>query len=437
MGFFSKLKSELKFKKSGKGQTTGNNSSNTSQSIKSLPKTEKTLYAQNQARQAALNRFEKQQSQTQPKNKTADAVKRRARAELAMEREEEKLADYTKYSIPDTDSTTHLNTQLATQGVYFNCPLTEQLLQRHQFDEHLMSLFDQFLAEINTHATEDEDKQILLNLLFTLNDCNAEKWRVGTSTLNTYLGNVIKDPNNEKFRKIRRGNAAFQNRVASMVGMEKFLAVIGFQLITVDSVEFYMYPHDDALVKFPGWISLMANEPTPIIFTLARSERLFVPRRKGHNNSQMDLPVDFYNLSKAELRKVYDENQLKLELDKMVLTSEMRERLNNKYSKKFKYCLIRIVFPDELVLQGTFRPQDQGSKLKEFVRTWLALPDIPFQLKARGEPDVLKDNCLLEKYTPSAVFNLIIDHSLLQDIREQTGQLHLVNKDILARLEEF
>lgn len=39
---------------------------------------------------------------------------------------------------------------------------------------------------------------------------------------------VVQDPKEDKFRKIRVSNAAFQSRVASMSGALKFLELIGF-----------------------------------------------------------------------------------------------------------------------------------------------------------------------------------------------------------------
>ena len=76
--------------------------------------------------------------------------------------------------------------------------------------------------------------------------------------------------------------------------------------------------------------------------------------------------------------------------------------------------------------------------LYSFVRKWLTLGEsLPFQLKASGESGYLQDDTSLERYTPSAVFQMVIDPGLLQDVREQTGKLHLVKKDILNRLEEL
>ncbi|KAJ4790962.1 UBX domain-containing protein 1 [Rhynchospora pubera] len=50
-------------------------------------------------------------------------------------------------------------------------------------------------------------------------------------TLLTYAGNVAKNPNEEKFRKIRLNNPSFQERVGSLHGGIEFLEICGFEKI--------------------------------------------------------------------------------------------------------------------------------------------------------------------------------------------------------------
>ncbi|KAJ8774226.1 hypothetical protein K2173_009657 [Erythroxylum novogranatense] len=57
-------------------------------------------------------------------------------------------------------------------------------------------------------------------------------------TLLTYIGNVVKSPNEEKFRKIRLNNQAFQDRVGSLQGGIEFLELCGFEKIEADDCLF-------------------------------------------------------------------------------------------------------------------------------------------------------------------------------------------------------
>lgn len=48
-------------------------------------------------------------------------------------------------------------------------------------------------------------------------------------TLLTYIGNVVKNPDEEKYRKIRLTNPSFQDRVGSLIGGIQFLELCGFE----------------------------------------------------------------------------------------------------------------------------------------------------------------------------------------------------------------
>ncbi|XP_048138349.1 UBX domain-containing protein 1-like [Rhodamnia argentea] len=50
-------------------------------------------------------------------------------------------------------------------------------------------------------------------------------------TLLIYVGNVVKNPDNEKFRRIRLSNPVFQSRVGSLEGGVEFLELCGFEKI--------------------------------------------------------------------------------------------------------------------------------------------------------------------------------------------------------------
>ncbi|KAG5029460.1 hypothetical protein JHK87_012974 [Glycine soja] len=61
-------------------------------------------------------------------------------------------------------------------------------------------------------------------------------------TLLTYVGNVARNPDEEKFRKIRLSNQSFQDRVGSLKGGIEFLEICGFEKI--DGGEFLFLPRD-------------------------------------------------------------------------------------------------------------------------------------------------------------------------------------------------
>ncbi|XP_068645662.1 vicilin-like seed storage protein At2g18540 [Aristolochia californica] len=61
-------------------------------------------------------------------------------------------------------------------------------------------------------------------------------------TLLTYAGNVVKNPGEEKFRKIRLNNPTFHDRVGSLKGGIEFLEICGFEKI--EGGEFLFLPRD-------------------------------------------------------------------------------------------------------------------------------------------------------------------------------------------------
>ncbi len=53
-------------------------------------------------------------------------------------------------------------------------------------------------------------------------------------TLCKYMDNLLSDPNEEKFRKIRKSNRAFQERVAACEGHDLLLEAVGFETQVID-----------------------------------------------------------------------------------------------------------------------------------------------------------------------------------------------------------
>lgn len=63
----------------------------------------------------------------------------------------------------------------------------------------------------------------------------------------------MQDPKEEKYRRIKLSNAAFQSRVSSMNGALKFLELVGFQ----KEVDFLVMPAEKAT---PGTLNAAGGE---------------------------------------------------------------------------------------------------------------------------------------------------------------------------------
>lgn len=82
----------------------------------------------------------------------------------------------------------------------------------------------QRLVEMKQHTTDDGT------------------FKTACSTLLKYMGNVARNPDEEKYRRIRLGNAVFQQRVASVNGGVEFLELCGFK--KDDEGEFLTMPRE-------------------------------------------------------------------------------------------------------------------------------------------------------------------------------------------------
>ncbi|OAY55345.1 MAP7 domain-containing protein 2 [Manihot esculenta] len=91
-------------------------------------------------------------------------------------------------------------------------------------------------------ATKAEQMRECLRTLKQTHKDDDAKVKRAFETLLTYIGNVAKNPNEEKYRKIRVKNQTFLDRVGSLKGGIEFLEICGFEKIEGD--EFLFLPRD-------------------------------------------------------------------------------------------------------------------------------------------------------------------------------------------------
>ncbi|TKY59989.1 UBX domain-containing protein 1-A [Spatholobus suberectus] len=89
-------------------------------------------------------------------------------------------------------------------------------------------------------ATKAEQMRECLRSLKQNHKEDDAKVKRAFQTLLTYVGNVARNPDEEKFRKIRLSNQTFQERVGSLKGGIEFLEICGFEKI--DGGEFLFLP---------------------------------------------------------------------------------------------------------------------------------------------------------------------------------------------------
>ncbi|GMI78699.1 hypothetical protein like AT1G04850 [Hibiscus trionum] len=87
-------------------------------------------------------------------------------------------------------------------------------------------------------ATKAEQMRECLRSLKQNHKDDDAKVKKAFQTLLTYIGNVARNPDEEKFRKIRLNNQTFQDRVGSLKGGVEFLELCGFEKVEGDEFLF-------------------------------------------------------------------------------------------------------------------------------------------------------------------------------------------------------
>lgn len=96
-----------------------------------------------------------------------------------------------------------------------------------------------------------------------------------------------------------------------------------------------------------------------------------------------DVPDKYYELTGAELKNLLYGLQ-QTQQGETLKTAEQRAQekaiRREALIARFPMVYIRIVFPNQYVLQGEFKPNETIEHLSEFVRSYLVRPEIEFDL---------------------------------------------------------
>lgn len=78
---------------------------------------------------------------------------------------------------------------------------------------------------------------------------------------------------------------------------------------------------------------------------------------------KIELPDSFYNLSADEIKREASLRKKKLEDSQLLIPKSYREKQALAARKKYTKTLIRIHFPDNVVLQAVFLPRETTAEL--------------------------------------------------------------------------
>lgn len=289
--FFSKKKSEAKFKTAGPGRKL--NAEPSSSPSGSHAKKPKDVYVPvkrddltdeaKRARDAALQRI-METNRTTPLNVSLRAIKEQARKELEEQRKAETSSSLKQLHIDEPEKKDY-----AIDGVFFSCPLvSEEILPKKDWK-----------VKIKAFLYEQLESDPGLTSCLIIKNCNTlDKAEDCIETLKKYLTNIINNPNEEKFHKIRMSNRIFCDKVANAEGSAEFLQAAGFVQQQLDAESFYVWSPDfptEMLVQLIEALDLCEV----ISLELDRNMKVLLPSQIQNSS----LPPDFFRISPEELEK--------------------------------------------------------------------------------------------------------------------------------------
>lgn len=436
---FQKKKLDVKFKKAGEGhkltddrpKTSQSQTSTQSQPYRSETHSSQALTAEKQrAAEAALAR-------SQGQNKIVDPsviAKARLRRDIELEKkkEQEALGQAKKCIEPEEI----VKESAHSTVILFKCPdIGAVVLPKDEMEVHIHEFLLSQLAE--------EPEMASALMIHTLNK-DKDKVTICVETLVKYLDNIISNPSEEKFRKIRIANKAFSDRVVPLAGTEEFLQAAGFILkkLPFEDHDENFYVMEESLAADTERLKnikdvLLAAEP--IKPQLDRALKVYHPSKAAVN---FTIPNEFYTLSPQELKKEQQRKQEAVEQLGMLRTKAMRERDERREILKYRYTLIRVRFPDGILLQGTFKATEKLTALIEFVRENLVNDWMPFQLMTQVGVKLDDEKKMLAEMglTPAVVVNFEWDKTVLQEIKVQQGHaqpMPVLKPEIMALIQDI
>lgn len=292
------------------------------------------------AANAALSRINKKD--TRDFNTSLAAVKAQAKRELEAERRQKDELASTSSSIstvPSSSSSAAENKNLACQGVFFRCPL---------IGEEILSKKD-WKIKIKEFLYQQLESERGLTACLIIQNCNVkEKADDCIATLIKYLENIIKNPDEEKFCKIRMSNKIFSDKVRYVDGALDVLYAAGFSEVQMDDEPFLLWTKEQTEEGLDlAMIVESLKNSEPIHLELDRNIKVLLPSQAR----RVVLPDDFYRISPEEIKREQQLRAEAIEGAQMLKTKAMRDREEQRNLRMYRYSLIRVKFANGLYIQ--------------------------------------------------------------------------------------
>ncbi|TMW47706.1 hypothetical protein DOY81_007220 [Sarcophaga bullata] len=247
-------------------------------------------------------------------------------------------------------------------------------------------------------------------------------------TLNRYLENIIKFPEDDKYYKIRMSNRIFCEKVRYVEGALDFLYAAGFREIQLDDESFLIWSKE-CVEKEYDLASLLESlqnaEVIPLI--LDRNIKILLPSQA----KSVVLPDDFYRISPEEIKREQKLRAEAAENSQILKTKAMREREEQRILRMYRYTLIRIKFPNGIYLQGTFNVYEKISDVFDFVQTCLQDETLEFTLVASSGGKFTEEDMEKSLYDLRLVPNIVLFFNLCNENFTFGQDVNFIKEELL------
>lgn len=422
--FFQKKKKNGKFLNAGRGyKLTESSTSETTAIVREPIKRAEPTEEAKVAGQAALARFEAKKNDTRRFNTSYAAIQARVKRELEMERNAQQNALEKKETNRKENTKEYIenNPALAVTGVFFRCSyLSDEILSRDEWRKKIR----EFLYE----ELKGEEPGLIACLI--IQNCNTgkDKREACVEVLCKYLENIINNPTVEKYQKIRMSNRIFQEKVLQIEGAQEFLKAAGFQqkklLHNEEEEDFLVWDSENSSIENITVLSEALRCAECIPLEVDRNLKVLLPQAASE---KCELPPSFFMPHPEEIKREQQLRSESVERFQMLRTKAMREKDEQRESRKYRFSLIRIKFPDNIILQGTFAVHEKFQNVIDFVRENLANSDTPFLLISFTGEELNQDffdKTLLElKLVPAVILSFSLETTDASTPERSTGYL--------------
>lgn len=202
--------------------------------------------------------------------------------------------------------------------------------------------------------------------------------------------NIVKEPENGKFRRIRMSNAKIKEAIGDVAGGVELLEFVGFELKEEnDEIWAVMdVPGGDRTQLISEVVGMLEKrkiemnevQVEPVApKKIDREIRVFFSVAENVA-SRIEVPDSFYSLSADEIKREADLRRKKIAESQLLIPRSYKEKQAKAARKRYKRSMIRVQFPDGVVLQGVFAPWEPTIALYEFVSSALKEPSLQFEL---------------------------------------------------------